>query len=108
VKKKAKFDNQYDDDMAAKVLRLEANKRAITADRPEWDNASAWCGCRLTNSRRKGLGSALLLIDIQNDYFTEGKMEIIGSIQAGMSIPHYWDMLAPISADNQLQVKTGQ
>lgn len=47
VKGNTMFDNQYNDEMAAEVLRLEAKKRAADAGRPDWENACAGCGCRL-------------------------------------------------------------
>ena len=41
------FENQYNDEMAAEVGRLEAKGRARAAGHPEWDNACAVCGCEL-------------------------------------------------------------
>ena len=43
------FESQYNDEMAAMVLRLEAQQRAAAAGHPEWPNACAGCGCRLEN-----------------------------------------------------------
>lgn len=36
------------------------------------------------NRQRRSMKSALILIDIQNDYFPGGKMELSGSIEAGL------------------------
>ena len=41
------FENQYNDEMEAEVMRLEAKQRAEAAGHPEWDNACAKCGCKL-------------------------------------------------------------
>ena len=41
------FESQYNDEMEAEVLRLEALKRAADAGHPEWLNACAACGCEL-------------------------------------------------------------
>jgi hypothetical protein len=41
------FEDQYNDEMAAEVQRLEARQRALQAGHPEWDNACRGCGCRL-------------------------------------------------------------
>ena len=41
------FEDQYNDQMAAEVQRLEARQRAVQAGHPEWDNACRACGCRL-------------------------------------------------------------
>lgn len=41
------FEQQYDDEMVAEILKLEAGKRAAAAGHPEWENACAVCGCRL-------------------------------------------------------------
>lgn len=41
------FESQYNDEMAAEVLRLEAKGRAVAAGHPEWDNACAGCGGEL-------------------------------------------------------------
>jgi hypothetical protein len=41
------FEDQYNDQMAAEIIRLEAKKRAAAAGHPEWGNACAGCGCRL-------------------------------------------------------------
>jgi len=41
------FENQYNDEMAAEVERLEAKGRALAAGHPEWDNACAVCCCEL-------------------------------------------------------------
>lgn len=41
------FEDQYNDEMAAEVARLEAKKRATAAGHPEWENACDICGCRL-------------------------------------------------------------
>lgn len=41
------FEQQYDDEMAAEIRRLEAKQRAARAGHPEWDNACASCGCEL-------------------------------------------------------------
>lgn len=38
------FETQYNEEMEAEVLRLEAKKRAADAGHPEWDNACARCG----------------------------------------------------------------
>lgn len=43
------FESQYNDEMEAEVLRLEARMRAINAGHPEWPNACAICGCELTD-----------------------------------------------------------
>lgn len=43
------FESQYNDEMAAEVKRLEAKKRATDAGHPEWENACAICGCRLSS-----------------------------------------------------------
>ena len=44
------FEDQYNEEMAAEVERLEAKRRAADAGRPEWDNACAVCGCELAGS----------------------------------------------------------
>lgn len=41
------FESQYNDEMEAEVLRLEAKNRAVAAGHPEWDNACAACLCQL-------------------------------------------------------------
>jgi len=41
------FEQQYDDEMAAEVRRLEAQQRAKAAGHPEWQNACAGCGCEI-------------------------------------------------------------
>jgi hypothetical protein len=41
------FESQYNDEMAAEVKRLEAQKRAAAAGHPEWLNACADCGAEL-------------------------------------------------------------
>jgi hypothetical protein len=41
------FEVQYNEEMAAEVLRLEARQRADAACHPEWENACARCGCQL-------------------------------------------------------------
>jgi|GEM_PF-677322 len=41
------FEDQYNDEMAAEVQRLEARQRAVQAGHPAWDNACRGCGCRL-------------------------------------------------------------
>ncbi len=41
------FESQYNDEMEAEVMRLEAQMRAIKAGHPEWVNACAVCGCEL-------------------------------------------------------------
>ena len=41
------FEQQYDDEMVAEILRLEARKRAAAAGHPEWENACAVCGGEL-------------------------------------------------------------
>ena len=46
------FEDQYNEEMAAEVVRLEAKRRAADAGRPEWDNACAVCGCELAGSAR--------------------------------------------------------
>lgn len=43
------FESQYNDEMEAEVLRLEALKRAADAGHPEWINACVSCGCELKN-----------------------------------------------------------
>jgi hypothetical protein len=43
------FESQYNDEMEAEVLRLEALKRAADAGHPEWLNACSSCGCELNN-----------------------------------------------------------
>jgi hypothetical protein len=43
------FEDQYNDEMEAEVLRLEAKNRAVATGHPEWDNACAKCGCELTS-----------------------------------------------------------
>ena len=42
------FESHYNDEMEAEVKRLEAKQRATAAGHPEWENACAGCGCRLT------------------------------------------------------------
>lgn len=42
------FECQYNDEMVAEVLRLEAKGRARAAGHPGWDNACGGCGCELT------------------------------------------------------------
>jgi len=44
------FEVQYNDEMEAEVLRLEAQGRAVAAGHPEWLNACAVCGCRLAST----------------------------------------------------------
>jgi len=41
------FESQYNDEMEAEVLRLEAKGRAAAAGHPEWENACVVCGCEL-------------------------------------------------------------
>ncbi len=41
------FEDQYHDEMAQEVLRLEGVQRATAAGHPEWRNACARCGCQL-------------------------------------------------------------
>lgn len=41
------FESQYNDEMEAEVRRLEAKKRAVDAEHPEWDNACIVCGLEL-------------------------------------------------------------
>jgi hypothetical protein len=41
------FEVQYNEEMEAEVMRLEARQRAEAAGHPEWDNACARCGCQL-------------------------------------------------------------
>lgn len=41
------FENQYNEQMAAEIERLEAKGRALAAGHPGWDNACAACGCEL-------------------------------------------------------------
>jgi hypothetical protein len=41
------FEQQYDEEMAAEIKRLEAKQRAARAGHSEWDNACAGCGCQL-------------------------------------------------------------
>lgn len=43
------FESQYNDEMEAEVLRLEALKRAADAGHSEWTNACASCGYELQN-----------------------------------------------------------
>jgi hypothetical protein len=43
------FEDQYNEEMEAEVLRLEAKNRAIATGHPEWGNACAICGCELTS-----------------------------------------------------------
>ena len=47
------FESQYNEEMEAEVKRLEAKKRAAEAGHPEWDNACAVCGCRLSGAVAK-------------------------------------------------------
>ena len=44
------FEDQYNDEMAAEVRRLEAKQRATDAGHPEWVNAYAACGCELSGT----------------------------------------------------------
>jgi hypothetical protein len=46
------FEQQYDDEMAAEILRLEAKQRAAQGGHPEWDNACTGCGCQLAGTDR--------------------------------------------------------
>lgn len=41
------FEIQYNDEMVAEVMRLEAHGRAVAAGHPEWANACAACGCEV-------------------------------------------------------------
>jgi hypothetical protein len=41
------FEQQYDEQMAAEIKRLEGKQRAAAAGHPEWENACATCGCEL-------------------------------------------------------------
>ncbi len=41
------FEVQYNEEMAAEIVRLEGKKRALAAGHPEWDNACAACGSEL-------------------------------------------------------------
>jgi hypothetical protein len=41
------FEQQYDDEMAAEILRLEGKQRAVAAGHPDWENACSVCGSRL-------------------------------------------------------------
>ena len=42
------FEQQYDEEMAAEIRRLEAKLRAAQSGHPEWQNACADCGCKLS------------------------------------------------------------
>jgi len=42
------FEQQYDDEMAAEIRRLEGKARAAASGHPEWQNACAGCGCELS------------------------------------------------------------
>ena len=44
------FESQYNDEMEAEVMRLEAQIRAVNAGHPEWTNACAVCGCELAGT----------------------------------------------------------
>jgi predicted amidophosphoribosyltransferase len=44
------FEQQYDDEMAAEIRRLEAKARAAAAGHPEWQNACPGCGSELSVS----------------------------------------------------------
>ncbi|NVO00177.1 MAG: hypothetical protein HXX17_12700 [Geobacteraceae bacterium] len=41
------FESQYNDEMEAEVMRLEAKARAVAAGHPEWHNACISCQCQL-------------------------------------------------------------
>ena len=41
------FECQYNEEMEAEVMRLEAKNRAAEVGHPEWVNACAVCGCEL-------------------------------------------------------------
>jgi hypothetical protein len=41
------FEQQYDEQMTAEILRLEGKQRATAFGHPEWQNACADCGCEL-------------------------------------------------------------
>lgn len=41
------FEQQYDEQMAAEIRRLEGQQRAAAAGHPDWHNACAGCGCEL-------------------------------------------------------------
>jgi hypothetical protein len=41
------FESQYNDEMAAEVMRLEGQRRAAAVGHPEWLNACAACGCEV-------------------------------------------------------------
>ncbi len=45
------FESQYNDEMEAEVMRLEAQKRASDVGHPEWENACRVCGCRINGTR---------------------------------------------------------
>lgn len=37
------FEQQYDDEMTAEILRLEGKQRAAAAGHPEWEDACPLC-----------------------------------------------------------------
>jgi len=47
MKGQGMFEDQYNDEMAAEVKRLEAKARAVAAGNPQWNNACEACGCEL-------------------------------------------------------------
>jgi hypothetical protein len=51
------FESQYNDEMAAEILRLEANNRPVAAGHPEWVNACRWCGCELATVNEATCGN---------------------------------------------------
>lgn len=47
------FETQYNEEMESEVRRLEAKKRAEDAGHPEWDNACASCGGRISGTSER-------------------------------------------------------
>jgi hypothetical protein len=41
------FEQQYDDEMTAEILRLEGKQRAAAAGHPEWEDACPVCRSRV-------------------------------------------------------------
>jgi hypothetical protein len=44
------FESQYNEEMEAEVMRLEAKKRAAEAGHPEWNNACTLCGAEIADT----------------------------------------------------------
>jgi hypothetical protein len=50
TEKEPMFESQYNEEMEAEVMRLEAKKRAAEAGHPEWNNACTLCGAEIADT----------------------------------------------------------